>query len=96
MRVDHYIHLAADGTTRAQLNEALTLLRGLNRKQEKIMATQQEILDQLAAVNTSLDGIQADITDLKALVDSGADLTAISDAVNALAAKASGIDLQTP
>jgi len=60
------------------------------------MATQEEILAQLATASASLDGIQADITALKAMIDAGADLTAISDAVNALAAKAAGIDLQTP
>jgi len=65
-------------------------------RQETIMATMQEILDRLAAANASLDGIQADIADLKALVAGGADLTAISDAVNALADKAAGIDSQTP
>ena len=59
------------------------------------MATMQEILDNLAAANASLDGIQLDITALKALVDSGADLIAISDAVTALVAKAAGIDSQT-
>ena len=59
------------------------------------MATQQEILDSLAAANASLDGIQADITALKAMIDAGADLTEIADAVNALAAKAAGIDAET-
>jgi len=66
------------------------------KNQGEIMATMQEILDKLAEANVSLDGIQADITALKALVDGGADLTAISDAVTALAAKAAGIDIQTP
>jgi hypothetical protein len=61
----------------------------------RIMATQAEILAKLADANASLDGIQADIIALKALVDGGADLTAISDAVNALADKAAGIDSQT-
>lgn len=60
------------------------------------MATMQEILDKLATANASLDGIQQDILDLKALIAAGADLTAVSDAVNALADKAAGIDLQTP
>ena len=68
----------------------------LRMLREITVATQQEILDMLAATNASLDGIQADINDLKALVDGGADLTAISDAVTALAAKAAGIDTQTP
>ena len=60
------------------------------------MATEQEILDALEAASASLDGIQADITALKALVDAGASLTAISEAVTALAAKAAGIDAETP
>lgn len=94
MRIDVHRHL--DGTALAALNNVLTLLRELNSKQENMMATQQEILDLLQATNASLDGIQIDITALKALVDSGADLTAISDAVTALAAKAAGIDIQTP
>ena len=74
---------------------ASALLLRVLLQQEQIMATMQEILDNLAAANASLDGIQLDITALKALVDSGADLTAISDAVTALAAKAAGIDSQT-
>jgi hypothetical protein len=94
VRIDVHRHL--DGTALAALNNVLTLLRELNSKQENMMATQQEILDLLQATNASLDGIQIDITALKALVDSGADLTAISDAVTALAAKAAGIDIQTP
>jgi hypothetical protein len=73
-----------------------TLLYQILDQQEIIMATTQEVLDALAAANASLDGIQQDIIDLKALVAGGADLTAISDAVNALAAKAAGIDTQTP
>jgi hypothetical protein len=59
------------------------------------MATQQEILDKLAAANASLDGIQADINALKDLVASGANLDEIAIAVNALADKAAGIDSQT-
>jgi len=73
-----------------------TLLYQILDQQEILMATTQEVLDALAAANASLDGIQQDIIDLKALVAGGADLTAINDAVNALAAKAAGIDTQTP
>jgi ABC-type transporter Mla subunit MlaD len=94
VRIDVYHHL--DGAAIASLNEVLTLLRGLNQKTETIMATEQEILDKLAATSASLDGIQADITSLKDLVDGGASLDAISAAVNALADKAAGIDSQTP
>ena len=72
-----------------------SLLLRILEQQENIMATQAEILQKLADANASLDGIQTDITALKALVDGGADLTAISDAVNALADKAAGIDSQT-
>ena len=67
----------------------------LSRRLDDIMATQQEILDKLAAANASLDGIQADILSLKQMIANGADLTAISDAVNALADKAGAIDAQT-
>ena len=73
-----------------------TLLYRVLTNQEISMATEQEILDALAAASASLDGIQADITALKALVDAGASLTAISEAVTALAAKAAGIDAETP
>ena len=72
------------------------ILGAIGRLEVAIMATQQEILDKLAQANASLDGIQQDIADLKALIASGADLTAIAIAVNALADKAAGIDVQTP
>jgi hypothetical protein len=85
-RLDIFIHM--DGT-------ALSILNAIKQNTERIMATQAEILQKLADANASLDGIQSDITALKALVDGGADLTAISDAVNALADKAAGIDSQT-
>ena len=65
------------------------------RRLDDIMATQQEILDRLAAANASLDGIQADIIALKELVAGGANLDEIAIAVNALADKAAGIDSQT-
>lgn len=94
-RIDVYHHLVFNDSTEAKFDEALVLLRGIKHQGEKTMATQQEILDKLAAATASLDGIQADILALKDLVASGADLTAISDAVNALADKAAGIDSQT-
>lgn len=70
------------------------LLRILDQ-QEIIMATEQEILDKLAAASASLDGIQTDIIALKDMIANGADLSTISAAVDALAAKAAGIDSQT-
>ena len=69
--------------------------RDLALIKEFIVASKDEILASLAAANASLDGIQADITALKALIDSGAGLAEIQTAVDALAAKASGIDSQT-
>jgi hypothetical protein len=75
-------------------NRSLLLL--ILENQADIMATQAEILQKLSDANASLDGIQADILALKDMIAGGADLTAISDAVNALAAKAAGIDTQTP
>jgi len=75
-------------------NRSLLLL--ILNNQEKIMADTAATLAALAAANASLDGIQADITALKALVDAGGTPQEVADAVNALAAKAAGIDLQTP
>lgn len=95
MRVDVYHHFVPDESTQAKINEALTLLQGLNQKAEKIMADTQKTLDRLAAANASLDGIQSDITALKALVAAGGTPQEIADAVNALADKAAGIDSQT-
>ena len=89
MRIDVYHHLVIDGTSAAKLN---TLMERTGR----IMATQDEILTKLAEANASLDGIQADILALKDMVAAGADLSAISGAVNALVDKAAGIDTQTP
>ena len=94
MRLDVYHHL--DGAALAVLNEILSTVKTIQRKQETIAMTQQEILDKLAAANASLDGIQADILALKEMLAAGADLSMISDAVDALAVKASGIDSQTP
>jgi len=96
MRVDFYHHFPSDPANDAKLTEVLALLRGIKHQGETNVATQTEILAKLAEANASLDGIQADITALKALIDAGANLTEISDAVNALAAKASGIDAETP
>jgi hypothetical protein len=76
-------------------DQVISLLTELNRKVEIIMADTQATLAALAAANASLDGIQADITALKALVDAGATPQEVADAVNALAAKAAGIDSQT-
>ncbi len=72
-----------------------TKLNLILRNQEKIMADTQATLAALAAANASLDGIQADIIALKDLIAAGGTPQEVADAVNALAAKASGIDAQT-
>jgi outer membrane murein-binding lipoprotein Lpp len=91
-RLDIYHHVVIDGTTRAQINEALTLLRELNLKVERIMADTQATLAALAAANASIDGIRIDIDALVALIAAGGTPQEVSDAVNALAARLAGID----
>ena len=61
-----------------------------------IMATLQEILDGIAATNNSLDGIQTDIAALQDAANGGASLATIKTAIDALAAKAAGIDAENP
>ena len=68
------------------------LLKQILRNQGAIMATQQEILADLAAVNESLNGITADIAALDDLIQQGQDLTEIQTASAALRAKAAAID----
>lgn len=94
--VNVYHHFVPDGTTQAKINEALTLLRQLNQKGDSIMADTQATLTKLAEATASLDAIQTDIAGLKALIASGGTPQEVSDAVDALAAKAAGIDLDTP
>jgi metal-dependent amidase/aminoacylase/carboxypeptidase family protein len=77
------------------LAEAISLLRSLNQKAERIMADTQATLARLAEANASLDGLKADIDALKALVASGGTPQEVADAVNALADKAAGIDAET-
>jgi len=72
------------------------LLKQILRNQGDIMASQQEILANLAAANASLDGITADIAALDELIQQGTDLTAIQAASAALAAKAAAIDATHP
>ncbi len=65
-------------------------------QQESIMATQAEILAQLASVNASLDNIVEDIAALDALIQAGQDLSIIQAASSALADKAAAIAATHP
>ena len=78
------------------LVEAISLLRELNRKVEKIMADTQATLAKLAEANASLDAIKADIDALKSLIAAGGTPQEVADAVDALAIKAGVIDSETP
>ena len=77
------------------------LCAGFYRIERSIMATFQEVSDQLDAANTRLDGIQGDVTGLKAMIadlQSGAtaaQMQALLDKATALATKAGVIDDQT-
>lgn len=55
------------------------------------MADTQATLAALAQASADLDGIATDVAALKALIDSGATPQAVTDAVNALAAKTAGV-----
>ena len=103
MKIEVHIHNHHDDEVDAKLNLLIS-------RTGDIMATQAEILaklaaqsDQLDATLLSLQGIQADIDSLKALIQNGASLDEISAAVDALGVKntaamntAAGIDAQTP
>ncbi len=55
MIFDVYHHIVADGTTRAQLNEVLTLLRGLNQKAESIMSEFDDVNALLQDIKVATD-----------------------------------------
>jgi len=89
VRFDIHVHYHLDHHVEAALTTIL-------ERTETIMADTNATLAKLAAASASLDGIQQDIADLKALIAAGGTPQEIADAVDALASKAAGIDLQTP
>jgi hypothetical protein len=97
-RIDVYHHLVVDDATGAKLDRALGLLHRIVQTQGTIMATQQEVLDNIAAQGTKLDAaltaldtIQAEEQNLIALVNSGANLDTINAAVLAMGTKTDAV-----
>jgi hypothetical protein len=71
-KLDLFHHFAPDLEVQAKINEALTLLRGLNQKADTIMTKLDDInakldtsLENQAAMQTSLTNIAADEAALK-------------------------------
>lgn len=103
MRIDVYHHL--DGTALAGINDVLTLLRGLNSKQEIAMGLLEDINAKLDQAGTSIGNIAADVTALKdeiaTLLAGGAGISqsdgeGILARVTTLADSVAAIDLSTP
>lgn len=94
-----YVHFPPDNALAAKINELLTLARGTNQNTETIMEGNQDILDAIAAANSSLDsqavaleGIQADVTFLKSVVPPTGGMTSeqaqqVRDALASMTAK---------
>jgi len=93
MRIDIYHHLHGDD---AKLNEVLALLRGIKHQGEGIMADTQATLAKLAALSATVDNLRGDIQGLKDLIAAGGTPQEVSDAVDAILAKANALDAETP
>mgnify|MGYP001167285275 FL=1 len=101
MKIDLWHHL--DASVQAQINEALTLLRGLFKGQVKIMAAIDDLRAANAAAQTSIDGIAGDIQTLKDLLaaagSSGMNAADTAEALalaTGLASRLSALDLENP
>jgi len=69
-----------------------TILEGVTN----IMATLAQLQEKLDVITTGFDGIAADIAALKAQVQAGADTDVVLAALDALAARVTTLDAQTP
>lgn len=82
MDIHHYIHYK-DEHTKVMLEKIFETVINNNQKLNKIMATQQQVADQLTALSTQLD---------KALAEIQAEIEKLTDAVEAAGSSTPEVD----